>query len=96
MIRKLVLGLVLGLVFTLSGCSSVSQEEFDALNTQKTELESQKAVLEGEVDTLTSEKTTLQSELDAKMVSYSDQSVASYGYTHGGYVGQVTIVVLDG
>ena len=96
MIRKLVLGLVLGLVFTLSGCSSVSQEEFDALNTQKTELESQKAVLEGEVDTLTSEKTTLQSELDAKMVSYSDQSVASYGYTHGGYVGQVTIVVVDG
>ena len=87
--RKIILVLVLGLIVTLSGCSSISQEDFDALSAEKT-------ALEGEVTTLTGEKTTLQTELDSKMVSYKDQTVESYGFTHGGYVGHVTIVVTDG
>ena len=81
--------LVLGLVVTLAGCAGVSQEDFDALETEK-------ATLEGQVDTLTGEKTDLQTELDSKMVSYVDQSVEAYGFTHAGYVGQVTISVTDG
>lgn len=87
--KKIILLLVLGLVLTLSGCSSISQEDYDALNTQK-------AALENEVNTLTGEKTDLQNELESKMVGYVDQVVEAYGFTHSGYVGQVTIVVTDG
>ncbi len=94
--KKLLVVLGLVLVFTLSGCSGVNQEDYDTLMAEKAELETEKTVLEGEVDTLTVEKTALQTELDSKMVSYKDQSVESYGYTHGGYVGQVTIVVTNG
>ncbi len=89
MSKKLLLVLVLLLVFTLSACSGISQEDYDALIAEK-------EVLEGEVDTLSDEKAALQDELDSKMVSYKDQSVEAYGFTHGGYVGQVTIVVTDG
>jgi len=80
--RKIVLVLVLALVVTLSACSSVNQEDYDALMAEKTVLET--------------EKTDLQTELDSKMVGYTDQSVEAYGFTHGGYVGQVTIVVTNG
>jgi len=108
--KKLLLVLVLSLVLTLAGCSGVDQEELDALTAEKDALQGEvdtltadKVVLEGEVDTLTTdkvalegEKTALQTELDGKMVGYTDQSVEAYGFTHGGYVGQVTIVVTDG
>lgn len=87
--KKLFLALIVGLVLTLSGCSGLSQEEYDAIVAEKTALES-------EVATLTSEKTALQNELDSKMVGYVDQTVEAYGYTHSGYVGQVVIVVTDG
>ena len=89
MLKKLTLVLVFSLVFTLSGCSSVSQEDLDAVTAEK-------EALEGEVTTLTAEKQALQDELDAKMVGYVDQTVVAYGYTHGGYVGKVTVVVTDG
>lgn len=87
--KKLLLSLILALIITLSGCSDFSQEDYDALNAEKT-------TLEGEVAALTSDKTDLQSELDSKVVSYKNQSIEAYGYTHGGYVGQVTITVTNG
>jgi len=74
--------LVLSLVFALAGCSDVSQEDYDALVTAKSTLEIEKAAL--------------QAELDSKMVSYKDQSVEAYRFTHAAYVGKVTIVVTDG
>lgn len=80
--RKLFMVLVLSLVFTLAGCAGISQEDYDALMAEKTQLET--------------DKTDLQAELDSKMVGYKDQTVEAYGYTHGGYVGKVTIVVTDG
>ena len=87
--KKVYIVLILVLTLALAGCSSISQEDYDALAAEKT-------TLEGEVSTLTSDKTTLQDELDSKMVSYKDQAVEAYGFTHGGYVGQVTIVVTNG
>jgi len=87
--KKLLTVLVLGLVFTLSACTGLSQSDFDALNAEK-------SVLEGQVDTLNGEKTALQDELDSKMVGYTNQSVEAYAYTHSGYVGQVKVVVTDG
>lgn len=84
-----VLLLVLGLVFTLAGCSDLSQADYDALVAEKDALVAEK-------DALAAEKDALEAELDSKMVSYKDQSVEAYGYTHGGYVGKVTIVVTDG
>jgi len=101
--RKLVLGLVLGFVVTLSACSGINQEDYDALNADKAALEgevatlnSDKESLEGEVATLSSEKTALENELETKMVGFKDQSVEAYGYTHGGYVGYVSVVVTGG
>ncbi|MBU1093195.1 MAG: hypothetical protein KKH01_01900 [Firmicutes bacterium] len=87
--KKLLLVIVLGLILTLSACSNISQEDYNTLISEKNDLES-------EVDILSDEKSALQNELDSKMVSYKDQTVEAYQYTHGGYVGQVVIVVEDG
>jgi hypothetical protein len=87
--KKFSLVLALVLVLTLSGCAAISEEDYDALMAEKTALESEKADLEAEVS-------DLEDELEAKMVGYVDQTVEAYGFTHGGYVGQVTIVVTDG
>lgn len=94
--KKVLLLGVFALVLTLSGCTGISQEDFDALEAEKDALETEKAELEGTVDTLTEENTDLQNELDWAIASYPDQTVEAYGFTHGGYVGQVTIVVTDG
>lgn len=101
--KKTLLVVVFGLVLTLAGCSSVSQEDFDALQAEKTDLEaevstltSDKAGLETQVGTLTTDKAGLQTELDSKMVGYVNQTVEAYGFVHGGYVGQVVVVVTDG
>ncbi|GEM_PF-1383076 len=80
--KKLLLVFVLALVLTLAGCSGVSQEDYDALVAEKADLEQEIADLE--------------SELESKMVGYVDQTVEAYGFVHGGYVGQVTIVVTNG
>ena len=80
--KLLVLGLVLSLGLVLTACAGVDQEDYDALMAEKATLENEKAALE--------------TELDSKMVGYVNQSVEAYGFTHGGYVGQVTIVVTDG
>ncbi|QMS85220.1 hypothetical protein [Candidatus Xianfuyuplasma coldseepsis] len=89
MLKNVTRVLVLGIVLTLSACSGVSQEDYDALTDQVADLEI-------EVNTLEGEKAELQNELNGQMVGYVDQSVEAYGFTHGGYVGQVTIVVTDG
>ena len=94
--KKVLLIVVFAAVLTLSGCTGISQEDYDALNNQLSDLEAEKTALEGQVDTLTDEKTALQNELDGQMIAYVDQTVEAYGYTHGGYVGQVVIVVTDG
>lgn len=87
--KKFLFVLVLGLVLSLSACSGVSQEDYDALLAQIDGLED-------DVDSLTEEKETLQDLIDNATVGYEDQTVEAYGYTHGGYVGKVTIVVTDG
>jgi cell division protein FtsB len=97
MTKRALLLVVFALVLTLSACSTgISQEDYDALEAEKAALETEKAELEGTIDTLTEENTDLQNELDWAIVSYPNQSVEAYGFTHGGYVGQVTIVVTDG
>lgn len=89
--KKIIIVFVLGLVLTLSACSGsgISQEDYDALQAEKADLET-------EVGFLETEKTDLEAELASKTVGYVDQTVEAYGYTHGGYVGQVVIVVTDG
>jgi len=87
--KTLWLLLAIGFVLTLAGCSGISQEDYD-------DLMSQIADLEDEVNALTLENTNLETELNGKMVAYVDQTVEAYGFTHGGYVGQVVIVVTDG
>ena len=66
--KKILLVLVMGLVLTLSACSGVSQEDYDRLMDQITDLEDEVDTLTGEKSTLEGENSALQNELDSQMV----------------------------